>query len=114
MNTWLPVGGRRAFEEHEFRLPFSLGERLLEKFLFLPPGEHFLLEFVGRAIGRKQAEPSARLVSPRYRHGADCGHSLFGPDEFEPAPLKVLATTCESEASTSDSCRAISVRICAR
>src|SRR6266404_9295159 len=79
-------------------------QRLLEEILFLPAGKHFLLEFVGRAIGRQQAEVSALLVSPRRgRHGADCRHSRFDPEELEPAPLRVLATTCESEASTSDS-----------
>ena len=52
-------------------------ERLLEEILFLPAGKHFFLEFVGRAIGRKQAEPSALSfrVSARRLHGTDCGHS---------------------------------------
>ncbi len=98
------VGGGRAFEEDELGLPLRLCEGLLEKILLFPAREHFLLEFVGRAIGRQQAEASALLVSPRRgRHGADRGHSLFDPEELEPAPRRVLATTCESDASTSDS-----------
>ena len=115
VDSRLAVGGRRALEENELRLPRRLRESLLEEALLLPAGKHFLLEFVGRAIGGQQAEALALVVSPRRcRHGADCGHSRFDPEEFEPAPRRVLATTCESDASTSESCRAIRVRICAR
>src|SRR5207253_9624836 len=116
MNSGAAVGCGWTLEEDELRLPLALRERLLEEFLLFPAREHFLLQFVWRTIGRQQAETSALLVSRstsprRCRHGADCSHSLFDPEELEPAPLRVLATTWESEASTSDSWRAIRVRI---
>ena len=118
MNSGAAVGCGWTLEEDELRLPLALRESLLEEFLLFPAREHFPLQFVGRAIGRQQAEASALLVSccpsaspRRCRHGADCSHSLFDPEEFEPAPRRVLATTWESEASTSDSWRAIRVRI---
>src|SRR5947207_13878778 len=116
MDARTPIRRRRSLEENEFALARGLRKRLLEKLLLLPASKHFLFEIVGRAVGRKPSKARPFLVSrsPRRRHGADGGHSRFGPVELEPAPRSVLATTCESDASTSESCRAISVRICAR
>src|SRR5438105_7124304 len=110
MDARLSVRSGWTFEEHKRGLPFSLLESPLEEFFIFPAGQHFLLEVVGRTVRREQAETSILesasrfpLPASRIRDGADCGHSLVGPEEFEPAPLSVLATTCESDASTSDS-----------
>src|SRR5438105_13221804 len=106
MDARLSVRSGWTLEEHKLGLPFSLLESPLEEFFIPPAGQHFLLEVVGRTIGGEQTEASVLLVDRfprRCRDGADCGHSLVGPEELEPAPLSVLATTCESDASTSDS-----------
>src|SRR5512132_990405 len=105
MDPGAAIGSWGAFEENEFGLALTLSERLLKELLLFPSGEHFVFEIVGRSIGGKPTEAAAllsRRTPRRGRHGADSGHSRFGPEELEPAPLRVLATTWESEASTSD------------
>src|SRR2546423_3020007 len=109
MDSRTAVCSRRSFEENELGLALGVCERLLEKAFFFPEREYFLFEIVGRAIGGEQPEAAGlrgtrfAVPSPRRLHGADGGHSRLGPVELEPAPRNVLATTCESEASTSES-----------
>jgi hypothetical protein len=43
MDSRAPIGCGWAFEKHELRLPFRLGERLLEEVLFFPESKDLLL-----------------------------------------------------------------------
>jgi hypothetical protein len=40
----LAVGGRRSFEEYEFRASLTHGERLLESMVLLPSGENLIAD----------------------------------------------------------------------